>query len=328
MKKLKICLGLAVSIVCVVFLVLRIDFNTFTLYFNSVNIKFLILGGALILLNFCLHAIRWQFLIVPQTLHFMKAFTYLMIGTFVNVILPFRPGDVLRIVLIQKLFSKNASIAAIGSITVERLFDLLTLLLFGVILAFIIPLPVTFKVMLNGFALFAAAIITALICLCINDQIFKKLFFVILKPFGIVFTSKVINIFDQFYLNIRTITSLNCLLITALLSFISWACVAFSMVCFVAAFDPNISVMAGILLMVVTNLGAAIPASPGSIGVYHALCVLTLSLWNVDYEKSLAIAIVSHTAIISIQVIGGIVSIWFEGGFSKVSSYSIKTSCN
>ena len=77
----------------------------------------------------------------------------------------------------------------------------------------------------------------------------------------------------------------------------------------VAAFGVAPAVAAGLLLMVVTNLGSAIPSSPGSIGVYHALGVLALSTWNVGLDLALSVATVSHALVVSVQLLLGLLAI-------------------
>lgn len=46
--------------------------------------------------------------------------------------------------------------------------------------------------------------------------------------------------------------------------------------------------------LVVVNLGAMIPASPGGIGMIHYLSMLVLSLWIVDKACALSFAVVFH----------------------------------
>lgn len=55
-------------------------------------------------------------------------------------------------------------------------------------------------------------------------------------------------------------------------------------------------VAAGILL-VVLQVGARIPSSPGNVGVFHYLTVLSLSLFSVDKETALSYGIALHLLI-------------------------------
>jgi Lysylphosphatidylglycerol synthase TM region len=59
----------------------------------------------------------------------------------------------------------------------------------------------------------------------------------------------------------------------------------------IVAFHVPAPPEAALLVLVVTNLGAAIPSSPASLGVYHVLAVLALSVWNIDTTVAVAFAI-------------------------------------
>jgi len=59
------------------------------------------------------------------------------------------------------------------------------------------------------------------------------------------------------------------MLTVALLSMLSWGTAGLSMVCYVWAFRLAVPWQAGMLVLVTTNLGGAIPSSPGAIGIYE-----------------------------------------------------------
>jgi uncharacterized protein (TIRG00374 family) len=49
-----------------------------------------------------------------------------------------------------------------------------------------------------------------------------------------------------------------------------------------------------VLLLIVLQIGARLPASPGSIGVFHYLCVVTLSLFGVDRSAAFGYSVILH----------------------------------
>ena len=81
----------------------------------------------------------------------------------------------------------------------------------------------------------------------------------------------------------------------------------------VIAFRLPAPLAAAVLVLVMTNLGAAIPSSPSSLGVYHVLAVLGLSVWNIDTSAAVAFAIGSHALVTTLQILIGLVCAWFEG---------------
>ncbi len=102
------------------------------------------------------------------------------------------------------------------------------------------------------------------------------------------------------------------------LSFTIWGIVIVAMWFFIAAFRSDLPLVPGGLLMVTTHLGSVIPSAPASIGVYHAIAVVTLALWDINPESAMAIAIVSHSVMVGLQIIGGAISTWIEGGTALI----------
>ena len=49
-----------------------------------------------------------------------------------------------------------------------------------------------------------------------------------------------------------------------------------------------------VLLLIVLQIGVRLPSSPGSIGVFHYLCVVTLSLFGVERSVALGYAVILH----------------------------------
>jgi uncharacterized membrane protein YbhN (UPF0104 family) len=67
------------------------------------------------------------------------------------------------------------------------------------------------------------------------------------------------------------------------------------------------------LVLVATTLGAIVPSSPGSLGVYHAMAVMALSVWHVDTSVAVAFAIASHALAIALHISLGACCAWLEG---------------
>lgn len=70
-----------------------------------------------------------------------------------------------------------------------------------------------------------------------------------------------------------------------------------------------------VAVFIISQLGLAVPSSPGSIGVYEASVVLPLAGFGVDRGRALALAVVLH-AIQYIPATLGCVYIMARGGFS------------
>jgi hypothetical protein len=71
------------------------------------------------------------------------------------------------------------------------------------------------------------------------------------------------------------------------------------------AMGINISYGSALVVMSVSVLSAAIPSSPGFVGTWEFFCMLALSIFNIDRNRALSYALVSHfMAFLPIIVIG------------------------
>jgi hypothetical protein len=60
------------------------------------------------------------------------------------------------------------------------------------------------------------------------------------------------------------------------------------------------------------HLGLAVPSSPARIGVFHYLCVLSLSVFGVEASLALAYGFVLHFVVVLPIIFAGLFSLWRE----------------
>jgi uncharacterized protein (TIRG00374 family) len=71
------------------------------------------------------------------------------------------------------------------------------------------------------------------------------------------------------------------------------------------AFHITVPFAGAILLIAVLNLGMAVPSTPGYVGVFDYLMVLTLALYNIPRTQAVAASLVFHAiAFVPITIIG------------------------
>jgi uncharacterized membrane protein YbhN (UPF0104 family) len=97
------------------------------------------------------------------------------------------------------------------------------------------------------------------------------------------------------------------------LSALAWAIAGTATVCYIAAFHLHAPWYAGFFVLTVTNLGSAIPSSPGFVGVYHYLAVLALSVWVPDRSEALGYAIGTHGISVLVNILLGCTCLAREG---------------
>ena len=72
-------------------------------------------------------------------------------------------------------------------------------------------------------------------------------------------------------------------------------------------------VVAAIALLVVTQVGGAVPTVPGRIGVFHALVVFTLGMFGIESGIALGYAVVMHIVVFGTQIVLGLAALWRYG---------------
>ncbi len=76
------------------------------------------------------------------------------------------------------------------------------------------------------------------------------------------------------------------------------------------AFNVEVTPMAAVVLVVVTNLSMAVPSAPGYVGPYEAAVVAVLGILGVGREMAQAFAIVYHVVgLVPVALIGVIAAI-------------------
>jgi uncharacterized protein (TIRG00374 family) len=71
-------------------------------------------------------------------------------------------------------------------------------------------------------------------------------------------------------------------------------------------------VLASLVVLTVVHLGLAVPTSPARIGVFHYLCLLSLSVLGVDESQALAYGFVLHSIVVLPLIGAGLVCLWKE----------------
>ncbi len=275
--------------------------------------RLLALGLVWGLLVYLLFAVRWRVLLRREGgLPLDKAFAYLMLGYFANIILPLRLGDVVRAVLAGRGRKISVSLV-LGSVVLERLLDLTVIILLALALSQVVPLT---PVLRSSLLLMGSVTLFALLFLALLTFYQEKLAvlaealpgFIPRRPLEYV-----LGLMTRFAQGGETLRNPTQLLEVLGLSVLSWVCAGAWTICYVAAFHQSVPWYAGLFVLVLVNLGGAIPSSPGAVGVYHWLAMQALSLWVTDANVRAAYALTTHALNILLIISLGIWALVHEG---------------
>lgn len=145
-------LGLGVAALSIWLLARDLDWSGVLQAFGAADYRWVAAGIAAIVGTFFTRTRRWQALLWHTRVPTRPAMTALLVGQVVNLALPMRSGDVVRAAWIAPE-RETGFPEALGSIAVEKVWDLLALLACGVVLLVWLPLPDWFARSTEGTAL-------------------------------------------------------------------------------------------------------------------------------------------------------------------------------
>ena len=138
-RYLSAALATAVTVVFGYLAVRNVDIDELGESLRESNYWFLLPAFALLVLAFFLRVLRWRCLFSPRTRPgWVPATEALLLGQFLNSVLPFRAGDAARIVALRS-FGGPSRVETAGTVVVERIFDVLALLLLLFVLLPVVP---------------------------------------------------------------------------------------------------------------------------------------------------------------------------------------------
>jgi len=217
----------------------------------------------------------------------------------VNLIVPFRIGDVVRIFILNHENDISYS-DGISSIVVERIFDIITVALLG-----LIALPFILRASGNPAYIYAMALVVILgifffIFLFFSDRLKSE------NRYLRIILSMLHEI-RRASLTPRSIVLLGCS------SLVIWMLDVLVCLSVILMFRQEMAFPTVVFAIVVGNLIKAVPITPGGMGTYEFLVAQTLSLAGMPDVYAKLVAIIDHLIKNLITVAGGIISMYFFG---------------
>jgi len=266
---------------------------------QHISLDFLVCAVITCLIAWGLRGIRYQVILknleIPVTALYSTACIF--VSQTANLIVPARLGDLVRIFILKE--QKNATYSeGISSLVVERVFDIATVAILGLIsLIFVLDVPLWVT------ELILVPLILALV--------FFGFLLVIRKSSS---ENRYIRIILTMLEEIRRASlTVRALLVLGVSSLVIW--ILDSLVCLFIAmmFQVTIPFAVVALGIVIGNLVKAVPITPGGIGTYEASVAFTFSLAGVSPVSATLIAIIDHLVKNLITLIGGAISIYYFG---------------
>ncbi|MDR1199667.1 MAG: flippase-like domain-containing protein [Prevotellaceae bacterium] len=313
-------LALAITLMYIAFK--SVDFDKFISGLRSVDYGLVAISVIIGIAGYVFRVLRWKILIdsLGYGVSIKNVYNATMIGYLANFTIP-RIGEIIRCSVLKKTdridFEKT-----LGTVIVERCYDLIFLLFF---LVFVVV--IRFKV----FGAF------------ISEKIYQPLIERIsAMPILLIITATVIAAaiaFFIFYIRKRTGKIISGLIsglktgITMknrkkflLYTILIYLCYWFTgfLVLKATPTTSSLNAMDALFLFVVGAFGWVIPAQ-GGFGSYHILVALGLGVYGVSYEDGIIVATIAHESQVIFMILLGVVSLVAFIGFRKKGTYKSLT---
>ncbi len=279
---------------------------------RQANWLYLSIAVALATLSFAVRVPRWQILLHNDdgtTIPPLPLWHGIAIGFMANNLIPFRAGEVLRAIAINRL-AKAGVASALSSLVAERLFDGITIIALMFVGLLTAGIPATAEI--NGFPVAALAgrlaIAPAILLLaCIATLAFPELAKRIVR--AVIPSPKFVERLSQFIDGIRAglgaLTSPTRVLGAAGWSLVHWLNNALAFYVAFKAFGIDVSFGGALLMQSLLVVLIAVPSTPGYFGVFESGIKAVLIVFGVDANTAVAYALTFHiTTFIPITVLG------------------------
>ena len=322
-------------------------------YLKSINYLWTFPAVILVLVSFFIRALRWQFILASNhRIKIWRCFHPMMIGFMINCILPGRLGEFARPAILQKN-EKIPFATGIATVAAERVFDVMALIIFGVMTLTAIEINseveivfgdfrlnrATLEVLFNRSIVMGILLVAAIIGVSI-PIIRRGIHWAILKIPSLAFFAgeslkakvvqkvcrPVIRFVDNVSSGFALIKHPKKIFICGLYSCLVWVSAAFSWYVFsLGSPGIHLSYAQMYAVMVIVCLFIAMPSVPGFWGLWEAGGVFALSIFGIPTNAAAGFTLANHgVQILPVIVVGFISAIITSVNIWQVS-YEKKT---
>lgn len=303
MKGWRVALSLLLAVGLLLLFFRGVDWNAMGRAFRAADPVYLCGVVLVTLVTYAARAWRWGFLLAPLArVPFSRLFSATVIGFMSGLLVP-RAGEVVRPYLVARNFPVSTS-AGFASIVLERLVDLITVLLLFALYLYVLPMPeaqtrgpLLDVLKVAGAAAGAGALVILVVLLAWHRyaDLAMRLADRLLRPFPARFAGAVSRAVRSFGEGLAVLKASPSHLAAILgQSLVVWLLLALGIHWNNRAFGLTLPFHTAFLILAFLTVGVAIP-TPGTVGGFHAFYRAALTeAYGVDNDVAAAAGIASH----------------------------------
>jgi len=295
--------GYTLSVACLVWVYWGYPWHEELPKLLRVDWHWVVIGMAFEVLTYFMQGWRWSTVLSPVgDVGILRATRAVFVAIFLNEVLPMRPGEFLRPLLIAKWTKIRLSLV-FCSLVLERVMDGVWLLIGFAVAVTVIDLPP--RVVLGAQVLAGMVAFLALI--------------LVLLMYSRAVTYRLIKLgrgtrkITGFLLGFNALGRSRSMPVAFFLSFFYLAFQVVPIYALAHGYGVHLSFFAATTVLIILRLVTVIPQGPGNVGVTQAALVLGLSLFGVDRYTATGLATVLFAIITVPLVISGFIAFLITG---------------
>lgn len=305
-------IGAAISVACVVVFLNQLDIRELVASLDSFQWKYLVFGIGSLGLGYTLRIYRWSVILNASDagVGFRACRAPFLGSVALNNVLPLRLGDLVRAFVFPKSMGIRRTTAT-GSLIVERLLDLTTLLLsLGIGLAAINAVSVPPSLVASAIALAVltgAGLVGALLFSLPLSRLLSE--HGALHRQGGIITS-VARAAATLLSDVNAMSRPRVLGLTLAMSLLVWVGEAGLFYSVLLGVGVDNAPVVALLVMAMATLSTLVPAAPGYVGPFHLAAFTAISLAGGSVAQAGSYAVIAHLALWLPTTAAGALAIW------------------
>ncbi|MHB9031589.1 MAG: lysylphosphatidylglycerol synthase transmembrane domain-containing protein [Anaerolineae bacterium] len=286
----RLLVGIGISLLSLYLVLRNTNWPELWRVFSTANYWWLFPALLVLLSTSYTRARRWKLLVAPtESIRISRLFHIVNIGYLFNNTLPAKLGELVRAYLVGRTIQGGFA-RALSTLIVERLLDVLCVVVLLVILLPFMALPAWAARAGIIFGIAAAGGIALLVVLAYYGERGLDWLWRYLGKLPLVGKPRVRGWLSSLIAGLHPLTQLRLLPGIAFWSAALWFGYALMNYILLAAFrmTGQVSFTVSAFVLVATGFGMMVPSSPGAMGVFEAAVVLALGLYSIDSSQAFA----------------------------------------
>jgi hypothetical protein len=250
-----------------------------------------------------IRAQRWRVLLRPLgKVPLYPALSATAIGFGASAVLPFRVGEILRPALLGRRVGVGMS-AALSSVVLERLFDMLLVIGYFFGLSLLYPMPLGLRRGAQGLAGLALAALLALFLAARHRALAERLTRRVLARLPAGLGRRLPPVLTSFLQGLDGLRDGTALLLVLGYSVYLWGVIQLTFLFSFLALDIQVPLLAASLTtFVVLAMFVFLPQAPGFVGTWQAGCVVALGLFDVPRHEAVGYSVLTWLMSMAVNI--------------------------